>query len=360
MEEKSKLFDKPNVTAALVKFKNRVDALKAADAFEEARNSHIKSVLTSMAARPADWDQWCQINIGWIGDSFVSAISDDATGLSKQNVDDTFALCFRFLFELYLSIKNDLATDLERVRKFALTHIDGFEPHAKEQIEYTIRDMPISIFKAVANSDAISNLKKYNDLSEQADKKRLAWDEDLSAREQRVSALKSELESYESGFNFVGLFDGFNDLSKEKKGERNILRNWLVVVGLLIVVPLFAELGFLYAHAGEIAEITKSALALSIVPTVSLVAILIYYFRVILFNYRSAKSQLLQIELRKTLCRFIQHYTAYSQEMKQKDKSSLEKFENVIFSGIVSDDGALPSTYDGVEQLGKLVKAIKG
>ena len=360
MEERSRFFEKSGVAAALVKFRNRIEHLSAADEFEVARNSHIKFVVNSMASRPDEWDQWCQINIGWIGESFVHQISDEAIELNKENVDDIFSMCFRFLFELYLSIKTDLAMDLERARKFALTHLDRLEPHAREQIEYAIRDMPISIFKAVANSDAIGSLKKFNDLSEQADKKRLAWDEDLSAREQRVSALRAELESYESGFNFVGLFDGFNDLSKEKKEEKNVLRTWLVVVGFLIVAPLFAELGFLYVHADDIEEITKSALALSIVPTVSLVAILIYYFRVILFNYGSAKSQLLQIELRKTLCRFIQHYTEYSHGMKQKDKSSLEKFENVIFSGIVSDDGALPSTYDGVEQLGKLVKAIKG
>jgi hypothetical protein len=60
------------------------------------------------------------------------------------------------------------------------------------------------------------------------------------------------------------------------------------------------------------------------------------------------------------LCQFIQNYAEYSKEIKTKDKSALEKFENLIFSGIVSDEQNLPSTFDGIEQLSKLADAIKG
>lgn len=90
-----------------------------------------------------------------------------------------------------------------------------------------------------------------------------------------------------------------------------------------------------------------------------LVGISIYYFRVLLFNYKSVKSQLLQIELRKTLCKFIQSYSSYSKTMKAQDSDSLAKFENIIFSGIISDEEKLPSTYDGMDQIGKLIQSIK-
>jgi hypothetical protein len=45
--------------------------------------------------------------------------------------------------------------------------------------------------------------------------------------------------------------------------------------------------------------------------------------------------------------------------MKKKDAGSLDKFESIVFSGIVTEDGSLPSTFDGMDQIGKLIKAAK-
>ncbi|HDR1868661.1 TPA: hypothetical protein SIC62_000746 [Pasteurella multocida] len=67
----------------------------------------------------------------------------------------------------------------------------------------------------------------------------------------------------------------------------------------------------------------------------------------------------MQLELRKTLCQFIQSYADYAKEIKEKDRSSLEKFENLIFSSILSDSEKVPSTFDGLEQLANLIKNIK-
>ena len=97
-----------------------------------------------------------------------------------------------------------------------------------------------------------------------------------------------------------------------------------------------------------------------LIPLISLEIILIYFFRVVLMNYRSVKAQILQIELRQTLCEFIQSYANYSSAIKEKDKEVLNKFENLIFSGVLSDPEKLPSTFDGLEQIAALIKNIKG
>lgn len=358
MEEKVGFFARSQSTTALNKFKARMDAVQTEDDFEMARNGHIQTIIHSMASAPEQWDELCEINIAWIGDNFISSISDESEELTKEKIDDIFSMCFRFLFELYLSMKNGLAREFERAREFTFDSIELFELRAKEQIEYAIRDMPINIFKSIANSESIQSIKNFNEISHLADEKRGDWEKELSDRESRVNTLKEALSTYESGFNFVGLFDGFNELSAEKKKEKENLLFWLKVLGFLVVAPLIAEVVVLYFNLDDLGKV-KSVLMLSIVPTISLVAIFIYYFRVILFNYKSAKSQLLQIELRKTLCRFIQHYSEYSSGVKEKDKEALEKFENIIFSGIVSDDERLPTTFDGVEQLGKLIKSVK-
>lgn len=358
MEEKIKFFSSEQRTKILHKFKGRLDSISTEDEFEIARNSHIQTIIQSMANKPEQWDNCCEININWIGDSFIGSLSNQSEELTKNKLDDIFSMCFRFLFELYLSIKNDLTPEFERARKFAFQDIEKFEQNAREHIEYAIRDMPINIFKAIANSESIQSIKNFNEISQLADSKREEWGKDLKARESRVEILKSELETYESGFNFVGLFQGFDEMSTEKDTEKNGLLFWLRVFGFLIVAPMAIELIVLYNHIESIDKI-KNILALSLIPTVTLTAVFIYFFRVLLYNYKSVKSQLLQIELRKTLCRFIQHYSKYSSKLKEQDKDSLTKFENIIFAGIVSDDEKLPSTYDGIAQLGSLVKSIK-
>ncbi|EII3729117.1 hypothetical protein LG468_003962, partial [Vibrio cholerae] len=68
---------------------------------------------------------------------------------------------------------------------------------------------------------------------------------------------------------------------------------------------------------------------------------------------------IMQIELRQTLCQFIQSYAEYASEIKAKDASSLEKFESLIFSGILSDAEKLPSTFDGLEQIVTMLKSLK-
>ncbi|MBU2325714.1 MAG: hypothetical protein KJ884_22405, partial [Gammaproteobacteria bacterium] len=69
------------------------------------------------------------------------------------------------------------------------------------------------------------------------------------------------------------------------------------------------------------------------------------------------RAQLLQIDLRMTLCQFIDKYAEYSAQVK-KNGGSLDGFESVVFSGLVTIDEKIPSTFDGLEFLqGVLSKA---
>lgn len=68
----------------------------------------------------------------------------------------------------------------------------------------------------------------------------------------------------------------------------------------------------------------------------------------------------MQLELRKALCQFIQSYVDYSTVIKKQDSAALEKFESLIFSGVVSDPEKVPSTFDGLDQIGALLKNVRG
>ena len=94
-------------------------------------------------------------------------------------------------------------------------------------------------------------------------------------------------------------------------------------------------------------------------PIIGLEFVLIYFFRVVLTHYHSIQTQIMQLELRQSLCQFIQNYAEYAKKIKTDDKDALEKFENLIFSSILSSPDKVPSTFDGMEGLTSLLKELK-
>lgn len=352
------LFSEESTKRAIKQFLAKFEGLKASDEFEHERNRHINLILNNMLDNPSQWESNCSVNIGWIGRHFISDISEDKATESKKSIDGIYAICYRFLLEFYLSIKNDLNHEYEDARRFATNNMDKFEPDARRQIEFASKDMPIAIIKKLINHENIESIKNFNTSINRAETLKKEWDKEIDLKTQEINKLKENLEQYKAAFNFVGLFQGFDELAAEKKTDKSRILKYLNLLGILIILPIAAEITFIICNI-ETFEKDKGSLIVLLVPTLSLIGILIYYFRVLLANFNSVKSQLLQLELRKTLCRFIQNYVDYSTEIKKKDKDSLVKFENVIFSGLVMSDEKLPSTFDGVEQLATLIKSVK-
>ena len=54
---------------------------------------------------------------------------------------------------------------------------------------------------------------------------------------------------------------------------------------------------------------------------------------------------------------FINMYVDFSK--RNDNHESLSKFESLIFSNIIPDDKKIPSTLDGIEQIAKLINALK-
>ena len=369
MNEESLFFSQQKNKEAIREFLAKIRSITAEDAFSKSRNSNIELVLDSMFKNPKDWSTNCRINIEWLGDRFPSTLPAGNEQLDNKKLDDIFSSCFRFLLELYLSTKSSLVMELEQVRKFAKVNISEFSDEAALQIEYAHKDMPIAILKQLINNEKIESLAKFNDVVSRAEAMKTAWDEetqaiqkewedDLQTKKKEIDEIRSSLESYKTGFNFVGLFQGFDELAKEKVKEKEKGVLYLRIFGALVTLPIMLELSILLFNVNKISEMRSDLLFFSI-PVFSLMIVLIYFFRIMLMNYKSIVSQLLQLELRKTLCRFIQSYFEYSGKLSEKNKDSLEKFENIIFSGIVSDDEKIPSTFDGLDQIVKLINAVK-
>ena len=86
---------------------------------------------------------------------------------------------------------------------------------------------------------------------------------------------------------------------------------------------------------------------------------MLYFFRISHRSLENIKSQILQIEIRKSLCQFIQSYSDFSSEANKKSPDTLKKFEAIIFSNVVGSSDKIPSTFDGIESLTNLLKSTR-
>ncbi|MBA7771921.1 MULTISPECIES: hypothetical protein [Enterobacter] len=182
------------------------------------------------------------------------------------------------------------------------------------------------------------------------------WDSILKENLAKSEKLNESLVMQANKFNFVGLYKGFAELGDNKSKELKSAKYLMFILGILIPFPLLIEI-LTFAESGALLS-GWSSMAKNI-PILSLTLILVYFFRVSLLNFNSIRAQLIQIDLRKSLCQFIQNYATYAQEIREHNTELLVKFEEVIFSNIMPSEDKIPSTFDGIEQLTNLIGALK-
>ncbi len=354
-----KLFSSPQIQRLLAQAASKLESLKAEGQEEKLRL--LRGTIEIIKRNAEAFDESCQVNISWIGSHLQSALEilTSKSEITMTEVDDLYGTLYRFVVEFDLSIKSDLSLELRRFQNYIVENENNFSEATKRQALYARQEMPISVMKHLISSDVIQNLQSLEKVSQGIKDRIDQWEGRVALQEAGAAKLENSLKEYKTAFNFVGLHQGFDELSNTKKMELSSSKKWLLVFGLLSVLPLSIELILLFWNRDVLDELIWVFVATA-VPAVSLTLLMIYFFRIALRNTEAAKAQLLQIEFRKTLCRFIQSYAEYSQQLKENNVDALAKFENVIFAGIVSNEEKLPSTFDGMEQIANIVRAIKG
>jgi hypothetical protein len=317
------------------------------------------TILDDISEHPNIYDEQCRCNINWIGNSFVSNIAEIGSSIPSESlIEKTVVMAYRFLSERDFNLGLLFATSIHSAFHSIENQRTDFSQENQRQITYANYVMPAHIVKELIKNDNFlviqdfsRNVKKFEDLKIQSEK-------EIQDRETAVETLKSTLEGYKNAFNFVGLSAGFQGLYNRKNYESLFAYAGLVSFGFfMLYFPINAYLNSNVLNSTV--EFSVEKYFFSIAPLFTLELICIYFFRVILSAHNSINKQKLQLELRVTLCQFIQSYVDYAKSIKEKDKTALDKFENLIFSGIVSDDQNLPSTFDGIEQISKLIEAVK-
>lgn len=279
-------------------------------------------------------------------------------------LDATFLIAIKFLQEAELTTRRQSRNSIfddntyETIWDwFRSLKNDDISPDEISQLNYIQSDYSLMLlndylgnksFQAFLNYE--ENIKKIEQhsivLKETSDNIQKSADEKL----EKVKQLSDTLKNLEQGFNFVALSDGFSRMLNEKKESKESILQLLFLIAVIIsAIPAYKFL----SDGG--ANLTWQQIAIS----AGLELVLIYFFRVVLFHYRTVQTQIMQLDLRLSLCQFIQSYAEYAKEIKTNDKDALDKFENLIFSSILSSDEKIPSTFDGLEQLNSLIKQFK-
>jgi hypothetical protein len=321
----------------------------------------LKQFFKILIANTNVFDQHCATNIEWIGQRFIGQLTEfSETKLENQSdlLISIFTSAYRFLCELDFSQPDDLSFELRAIRNFVEENLERFVGTERQQLVYANYVMPANITKKLIHSPALAEFKAFAETAKAASDLKQEWEKEINAKSEEIEALRNGLSRITTTYNFVGLVNGFENLASAKKSER--LRSFLslLALGALMVAPVAVQLWFTASHIDTI-DTHRNTLVYSLPPLIALEVILLYLFRVVLLHFRGVTTQLLQINLRISLCQFIQSYSEYSTKIKKEDAGALEKFESLIFSGITSDSEALPSTFDGVEQIAKLVNSIR-
>lgn len=319
----------------------------------------LGQMLRIILSNAADFDENCQVNINWIGDKFLEYVRK-LKNPNDPNISLLSTVTYRFLVEYDMSVKNDLSMEIRTFMSSVLDSAASFSDESRMQLEYARQEMPIAMLKRMLNSDEIGSLRNVSSIAYTMEKKIEDWNTKIEKSEEQATKLGEVLEKHTQAFNFVGLHEGFNDLSKHITRELRFAQVGIAVFGVLVLFPSGLDLWMAQVKEFDFSKISLYTLVAASVGTLTMTLLFLYFFRIALRKADSCTAQLLQVRLRMSLCRFIQKYAEYSTGIKEKNPDALAKFEALIFSGIVGTGDKLPSTFDGLEQLSVLAKSIRG
>ena len=303
-------------------------------------------------------------------------------GLSKyinsNNISDdvSYLICATFLKEFYLYL-NYIDDNLDDYKSILIAWSDfessdydirGNNDYNREYYEKLKSDdllefFYISLSAQKRNFESQSKelesikekgLKEISEREVRLSKGLEIFDKEITKLENTTTNLASLLETQKTDFNFVGLSKGFQNILQKKTYAKWMSLALLALITLFMFVIFGLYHYFLPNESTEIFDFWKFSM-----PYFGLEFVSLYLFRVVLKHYNSIQTQIMQIELRQSLCQFIQSYADYAKEIKEKNGASLDKFENLIFSSIVSTSEQVPSTFDGLEHITNLIKSAK-
>ncbi len=198
----------------------------------------------------------------------------------------------------------------------------------------------------------VENIQSRREIEEKTNEFNILYDQAIEKFPQKIEDILQE--------NAVKLGKSFNSLLNEKKEEKlESYKRLQIFGGALLIAPLLTTLLWMvlgkYIPEDQLSEWVP--LTFKIISTITIEALLVYFFRIILLDYYGIKAEIIQLEIRSALTEFLPSYVAFSKD--KADVSALEHFSHFIFKPLVANATDIPKITDGFEQATNLVKAVK-
>lgn len=284
--------------------------------------------------------------------------SSDITEVSSRLI----VSIFRIIYEKSIRT-GEWEVDNEQPVLFFMLNLD-IELLERERTQlpfwgWTIQNKILKEMIGESGEEARSIYGNVVSMNEDISSKASEWKLFTERWEQKVEEYRDHADQLVNKYNFFGLADAFRRLVDQKSRDLQKTNRKLLWMGLIILLPLLmSAVWTIYAwnSPGDSIENLKNKVIFSVPAIVPIEVILIYYFRIILKEQLSLKAQILQLELRYSVCAFIQQYAKFAKEL---GGEQLARFESLIFSGVTPDPMTVPSTFDGMEQLANLMQKFQ-
>jgi hypothetical protein len=172
---------------------------------------------------------------------------------------------------------------------------------------------------------------------------------EIKALEERVKNLKSE-------YNFVGLSNGFDRIKNKKEKELSSTEmNYKNLFGTIFIAPVIAvTLHFCFPNLYP----KDYSSIFIILPFLTIEMAIIYFFRLSYLEAKALRTQLMQIDLRLSLCAFIDGYVEYRRKNNIAIEKVLDSFDALIFSPIQTNENNIPAMFDGLEAIAGVAEKV--
>ncbi|MDY4380921.1 hypothetical protein [Pectobacterium brasiliense] len=241
----------------------------------------------------------------------------------------------------------ELVSNIDNARTHALSDIDVRFGIIQNTLENDVKGKARELSDIYL--DTLQKFKKSEDTILKSTKNIDVIRDELSGLEDKIKNLRTE-------YNFVGLSSGFERIKEKKEKElRNSEVYYKNLFGCMFIAPVFAFLSH-FIKPGFYPENFSAVFILF--PLVTIELVLIYFFRLSYLESKSIRTQLVQIELRLSLCAFVQNYVEYRKEHGKNISKLLDSFDNLIFSPIQVNDSNIPSMFDGADAIADLAGKI--
>lgn len=355
-------FSNKNMLKFISESKRKIRELVADETAPSGFKAYLLQSLSAIANNAKLIDKTSPISTEEIGPKLQSDCARLSQDLSNEEITRIayriFSSTHAVLCEVSFHATQNLGDEAKSTFEFVEGNLAEFTPETRRALTYNIYALPARITKELLTNPGTMELRRLASSLDEARRNREEWDGIFSSQKAQISTLEDSIGRISANYNFVALHDGFKKLKEAKKKESILSFAPTLLLGFLLLATPVAQLSFVFYNIKDI-ETHKSLLAYSLPSLVAIELFILYFFRLTLTQFRSIKTQLLQIDLRMALCQFIQGYSEFSSKIQKENPESLSRFEALIFSGLVADEKGLPSTFDGLDQITALIKNVR-